>query len=386
MDTATVRSVVLDLEEITRRHSGSLTLSRRQRNAREDIATLKISSGLPTLGCLPHARSSFRRHAVGLVILIGLLLGAALLALNTGAAGLHVLDLMQPGDLGELARTIILESRMPRFVLGFLIGAGLAMAGGALQGLFRNPLADPALIGVSGGATVAAALTIVFGATAQLSVAAAAMVGGLAATMLVYAIASPSRHTAIATLLLAGVAVNALAGAIVGLLVFLADNTALRSLAFWSLGSLWGASWERIGLVGLLIGLPLVIFPRLARSLNLMLLGEDEARSLGRDPIWIRRAVVALTACTVGAGVALAGTIGFVGLIVPHLIRLVFGPDHRFLLPAAGILGGTLLVLADVAARNLAGAAELPVGALTALAGAPFFLLLLLLRRRAWIV
>jgi iron complex transport system permease protein len=258
-----------------------------------------------------------------------------------------------------------------------------------MQGLFRNPLADPGLVGVSSGAALGAAAAIV-GSTfvpalpqvwQPYVLSMFAFLGGLAVTLLVYRLGRRDGQTRVATMLLAGIALTALAGAIVGLFTYLADDTTLRSLTFWNLGSLNGASYA--GLWPLLL-ITLAVggwLPRRATALNALLLGESEARHLGFDVERIKRELVVCTALGVGAAVAAAGLIGFVGLVVPHLMRLLVGPDHRLLLPASALAGATLLLLADVAARLVIAPAELPIGIVTALLGAPFFLFLLLRER-----
>ena len=297
-------------------------------------------------------------------------------------------------DLGlafdEVQRTVLLSIRMPRVCLGILAGAALAISGAALQGLFRNPLADPGLIGVSTGAALAAATTIVFGATMLAALPSFlsgyllpinAFAGGLLTTLLVYHIASNDGRTEVATMLLAGVAMNAIAAAGIGLLVFMSDDQQLRDLQFWLLGSLGGVTWDR-----LLPAAPLVVLPTLAlllaaRQLDALLLGETEAMHLGHGVETLKRMIIVLAALAVGASVALTGVIGFVGLVVPHLVRLLIGPGHRTLLPASIMLGATLLLVADLVARTLVLPAELPIGILTSCIGGPFFIWLLTRRR-----
>jgi iron complex transport system permease protein len=294
------------------------------------------------------------------------------------------------GAADPVAEAVLLSIRLPRALLAILVGAALAVAGAAMQGLFRNPLADPGLIGVSTGAALVAALVIVLGSSLPLAFSGllrdallplAAFLGGLGATWLVYRIASREGRTEVATMLLAGIALNAVAGAGIGLLIFASDDQALRDLNFWLLGSLGGVTWDR-----LLIAAPAMLAPALAalwlaRPLNALLFGETEALHLGFAVERVKRLVVVLSALAVGASVALTGVIGFVGLVVPHLVRLTLGPDHRVLLPASLMLGATLLLLADLLARTLVLPAELPIGILTSCVGGPFFLWLLLRRR-----
>lgn len=331
--------------------------------------------------------------------LAALMLGAALLAVSLGAIpiplGRVIAALTGYGADPALARDtlVILSIRLPRTLLGLMIGAGLAVSGALMQGLFRNPLADPALVGVSSGAGLAAAGIIVLGdrLLAHLGLPgplpypvlpAGAFLGGLGATLGLCALATRSGHTAVATMLLAGVALGALSGALTGLLTFVSDDRQLRDLAFWSLGSLGGATWAKVAATAPLILPVLVAVPFLGRGLNALVLGEAEAFHLGVPVERLKRACILLVAVAVGASVAATGVIGFVGLVVPHALRLAIGPEHRLLLPASALLGGAFLVLADLVARLVAAPAELPIGIVTALVGAPAFLWLLLGRAR----
>jgi iron complex transport system permease protein len=291
------------------------------------------------------------------------------------------------GALDVTRENVVLQLRLPRVALAILAGAALAMAGAALQGLFRNPLADPALIGVSSGAALGAVSMIVLGGTAlhalsdilgNFALPAAAMAGGVAVTFLIYHLAKVEGRTHLALMLLTGLAFNALAGAAIGLLIYSATDTQLRELIFWSLGSLNKANWPQIGAAACLAIPPMLALPWLARPLNALLLGEAEAAHLGVPVQRFKRWLIFLSATMVGATVAVCGTIGFLGLVAPHLIRLAFGPDHRLLLPASALLGASLLLAADIAARaGAASAEELPIGVVTALVGAPVFLGLL---------
>ncbi|SDH22030.1 FecCD family ABC transporter permease [Roseospirillum parvum] len=342
------------------------------------------------------------RQRLGLIGLGGGLLVSLFLGLGLGAVQVPpaaVLSLLAE-QLGvpplvatsPVQETVLLAIRLPRALLAVLVGAALAVAGAALQGLFRNPLADPSLIGVSTGAALAAGGVIVLGglvagplfdAVQGLALPLAAFLGGLATTALAYRIANRHGQTQVATLLLAGIALNAMAGAGIGLLIFLSDDQALRDLNFWMLGSLGGITWERLLLAAPLIIAPTLAVLLLARPLNALLFGETEALHLGFDVEAAKRWTVVLVALAVGAAVALSGVIGFVGLVVPHLIRLTLGPDHRVLLPAAMMLGASLLLLADLVARTVVLPAELPIGIVTSCLGGPFFIWLLLRRRVA---
>ncbi|OBS53233.1 iron ABC transporter [Methylosinus sp. 3S-1] len=293
---------------------------------------------------------------------------------------------------GDRDALVLLDLRLPRVLLGLEVGAALAASGALMQGLFRNPLADPGLIGVSSGAALAAAATIVLGdrllAGAGEAVPFAllpigAFCGGLITTLLIYAIATRAGRTSMATMLLAGVALSAFAGAATSLLAFLSDDRQLRDLTFWSLGSLNGASWNKTAIVAAIVTPLLLAAPLLGRALNALALGEAEAFHLGIRVQRIKAATILLVALAVGASVAAAGVVGFVGVVAPHIVRLATGPDHRRLLPLAMMLGGALLVAADAFARVLAAPAELPLGVLTATIGSPFFLWLLLRRNRS---
>jgi len=318
------------------------------------------------------------------------------LALSIGAVRVPVSDIAgilfgQTDD--ALKEAVIWNIRLPRVLLGLLTGAALAASGAALQGLFRNPLADPGIIGISSGAALAAAGTIVFGSLVfsfiprnfvPFILPVSAFVGGLLTTLLIYRVSWHEGRTIAATLLLAGIAFSALTGAITGIFTYLATDEQLRTLTFWSLGSLASASWSSVTATAVCVLPALLLLAREGRSLNAMLLGEAEAGHLGLNPERTKTRVIVASALAVGASVAFCGVIGFVGLVVPHIIRLMIGPDHRFLIPSAALLGATLLTVADIGSRTLVAPAELPIGILTALVGAPFFLWLLLKQRAAF--
>ncbi|MBO9333438.1 MAG: iron ABC transporter permease [Roseiflexus sp.] len=276
--------------------------------------------------------------------------------------------------------------RLPRVALGVLAGAALAVSGALLQGVFRNPLADPGLIGVSSGAALGAVAVIVLGISSLglMTLPLAAFLTGTATTFFVYRLAQRHGRTDVATLLLVGLALNAMAGAATGLLTYLADDAQLRSIVFWTMGGLGGALWETVLVAAPWIAVSLALAPRLGRALNLFALGETEARHLGIEVEQVKRAAILLSALATGTAVALVGPIGFIGLIVPHIVRLIAGPDHRLLLPACALGGASLLVLADLVARTMAAPAEVPVGLITACAGGPFFLALILRARRQY--
>ncbi|MCQ3978192.1 MAG: iron ABC transporter permease [Anaerolineae bacterium] len=355
-----------------------------------------LKSGQPFALSLPAHRTPLL--LAGLILLLGLVLLAAvgLGAVQIGPGQVvailaRQIGLNLPITYESQQAMVLLAIRLPRVVLGLLIGAALAVSGAAVQGLFRNPLADPTLIGIASGAALAAVAVIVLGATLFEGLTAwlglytlpiAAFVGGLVTTLLVYRLASVAGRTVVTTLLLAGIAINALTGAATGLLTFVATDEQLRSITFWGLGSLGGATWQSVATVTPFIILPLIGIPYLARPLNALLLGEAEAGHLGVNVERVKQMIVLLVALAVGAAVSVAGIIGFVGLVTPHLLRLMAGPDHRTLLPGSALLGASLLLGADLIARTIVAPAELPLGIVTAILGAPFFLWLLLKDRK----
>jgi iron complex transport system permease protein len=317
-----------------------------------------------------------------------------LVATGVGAVAipLHELPalLIAGPDRPDGAGAVLWAIRLPRVLLALLVGATLAVAGGALQGVFRNPLADPALIGVSSGASLGAALCLVIGPRLTGSSSApmlawvlplVAFVGALLATLFVLAAASAPGRRDIVTMLLTGIAVTALAQAGTGLLVTIATDAQLRSLSFWTLGSLGGATWENLVPAAIPMVLALVLLPRYAAALDLLLLGDAEAEHLGVRVTQVTRRVIVLAALGVGAAVAASGLIGFVGLVVPHAVRLLLGPSHRGVLPVSMVLGAAVLVIADTVSRTVVAPIELPIGVVTALLGAPLFLWMVVQRR-----
>ncbi|GAB4309333.1 MAG: iron ABC transporter permease [Phototrophicales bacterium] len=303
-------------------------------------------------------------------------------------------DFNLPADYTTVQKGTVTIIRLPRVILGLMVGAALAAAGTLIQGMFRNPLADPGLIGISGGAAFSAALMIVLGNTvfSGLSdllnqfgirpVPIAAFLGGIITTFLIYRLATVNGRTSVPTMLLAGIAINSLAGAGIGLLISFADDNQVRDITFWNLGSLVDVTWERVETTAPFILISILPMLFLSRQLNALLLGETEAQHLGVNVQRTKQAVVLLSALAVGVSVSAAGIIGFVGLVVPHLVRLMVGPDHRYVIPGSLLLGAGLLVTADLAARNLTGGSEILLGVVTALIGAPFFLYLLLRDRQ----
>lgn len=326
-----------------------------------------------------------------------LLLTAALLSLGIGAVSIHPLQTLAilldqlgvhlPVAYDATQSAVLLAVRLPRVLASMLVGGALATAGVALQALFRNPLADPWLVGVSGGASCGAAGAILGAALLPVSVAGAlgiavvplaAFLGALVAAFAVLRLARMGRAPSAVAMLLCGIAVNALASAGTGLLTYLADDTQLRRIAFWQLGSLGGVTWRSLPVAAVLMLVAILWLLRFARRLDVLVLGEAEAAHLGVDPPRVRHRVVALAALGTGAAVALTGAIAFVGLVVPHVARLLFGAGHRQLIPRAALLGAMVLTLSDLVARTALAPSELPIGIVTSAFGAPFFLWLLL--------
>lgn len=340
---------------------------------------------------------SARRTFFVLLILILILICVILISADKGSVEitqsqifailLKKIGVFVPSDFTIQQEATLIDIRLPRIVLGALVGAALGISGAAMQGIFRNPLADPSLIGISSGAALAATSVVVIGDLVSFSLPgvlqlfafpAAAFVGALVTTLIIYRLATIGGRTVAATLLLAGIAINALAQSFSGFLTFYATDTQIRSLTFWKLGSLGNGNWATVTAALPFILIPILLFSRLARPLNAILLGESEAGHLGFEIEKIKRRAVILAALSVGASVAFTGLITFVGLIVPHLLRMVIGPDHRYLFPASALLGASLLLTADLIARTLVSPAEMPIGILTAIIGAPFFLWLLI--------
>ncbi len=323
--------------------------------------------------------------------LAALALAVAGVALGPVPLGLGEVLSALAGQADPRAQAIVTEIRAPRVALGAAVGAGLALSGTTLQGVLRNPLADPGLIGVSAGAALGAVAVIVLGgafigevplALRPWLLPAAAFAGAAATTAFVFAVARRGGATHAATLILAGVAVNAIAGAALGLMIYVSDDRQLRDLTFWSMGGLGGASWRAAGLAAVCIAAAALGLLRLARALDLLQLGERAAWHAGLEVERVKRAAGLWSALAVGAGTAVAGPIGFVGLVAPHIARLCVGPSHRLVAPAAALIGAALLLGADLAVRLVAPPAEPPVGLATSLIGGPFFLWLLLTRLR----
>ncbi len=269
--------------------------------------------------------------------------------------------------------------RFPRIAMALAAGAALAVAGAVMQAIFGNPLAEPAVVGVSSGAALGAAVGIAFGVgfLGEWTIAALAFAGGLAATLLVYFVSRANGRTEVVTLLLTGIAINAFAGAGLALMLFLANAASREQLIFWQLGSLNGSRWNESGIVLVIAVLGTGTALLLGHRYDLLALGERSARHLGVDVEALRISSIVLVALLTGAAVAFVGIIAFVGLIVPHLIRIAIGPSHRPLILASAVGGGALMLFADLGARTMVPGADLPIGMLTSLIGGPFFFFLL---------
>ena len=335
-----------------------------------------------------------------LIFLTFLLLGIIILSSCIGAVKISVPELLSivghhtglSDGSGFKAQqwAVLMNIRLPRVMLGVLIGAGLGISGAAIQGLFRNPLAEPGLIGISSGAILVAVLMIVMqlsffkflsAAIGFYALSIASFSGACITTIIVYRISIRNGKTDVTTLLLSGIAINALAGALTGMLTYIATDEQLRTITFWSLGSLGGASWETITGILPFILIPVAVLPFLAKSLNAMALGDAQALHMGIDVKMVKRIIIVMATIAVGASVSVAGTIGFIGLIIPHTMRMIFSADHRLVLPGSALLGASLLSLADLIARTAFAPAELPIGILTALIGTPVFLYIIITER-----
>ncbi|WP_329032865.1 iron ABC transporter permease [Streptomyces sp. NBC_01725] len=327
------------------------------------------------------------------VVLLGVLLLLCLLSAGLGAYDIPLGDVLASvqhriglggAALERVPESVLWNVRLPRVVLALLVGASLGCAGALMQGVFGNPLAEPGVIGISAGAAVGAVASIALGLSflGNWTVTVCAFVSGLLTVLLVYAMSRSGGRTEVVTLILTGIAVNAFAGALIGLSIFFADNAQITQITFWQLGSLAQATWPKVLAVLPCALLGLAVAPLYARKLDLLALGERPARHLGVDVERLRVVLVLVVALLTAAAVAVAGIITFVGLLVPHLLRMANGPGHRFLVPGSALGGALVLVAGDLAARTVAAPAELPLGVLTALFGSPFFFWLLRRTRR----
>jgi len=343
-----------------------------------------------------------RQRALLLPALATLLVVSAILCATVGGVPMPALEIVAlllrkvglsiPIATTQEHEAIFFAIRLPRVVLGLLVGSGLGIAGAAMQGIFRNPLADPTLLGISNGGALGAVTAIVLGArwahglpfslSAPHLLPIAAFLGALAAAWSIERLSLVEGRLVVSMFLLAGIAIASLCSALTGVLTFAANDAQLRSIVFWTLGSLAGATWQTALVSALFLAAPVMILPRFGRSLNALLLGESEAKNLGVAAERVKRTATVLIALAVGTTVAVAGVIGFIGLVVPHVVRLTAGPDHRLILPGSALLGAILVVWADALARTLVLPAELPLGIVTASVGAPCFIALLVRERR----
>ena len=339
-------------------------------------------------------RINWRRRAVVLPALGIILLAAVVLATAIGSVALPLGEVLRAlasrltgGASGGSTDTIIWQIRIPRVLTAVIVGGALGTAGAVFQGLLRNPMADPYIIGTSGGAALGATVALMVPIQVSLFgftfVSVAAFVGALGAVLLVYNIARVGPRTPVTTLLLTGFALSSILAAIMSFLMFISNN-ALRRIILWTMGGLSGAGWVQLGVVIPAILIALAAVYALAPDLNAFLLGDEQAASLGVNVERRKLLLLALGSWMTAAAVSVSGLVGFVGLVVPHVVRLILGPDHRLLLPASTLVGGVFLVIADLAARSLMPPAELPVGIITALVGGPFFIYLLRKSRREY--
>ncbi|MEM9398994.1 MAG: iron ABC transporter permease [Verrucomicrobiota bacterium] len=304
------------------------------------------------------------------------------------------LEQASEGIIDPVSIAVVESIRLPRILAAVLVGASLAVSGACMQSMLRNPLADPGLLGISSGAmfgacfyiTLAGALTEwmpkLFNTIGTLGLPVFAITGALGTTLIVFILSQHRGNTVMAVLLLAGIAINACIGSATGYLIFLADDNELRSITFWTLGSLGYATWKELSFAIPLILLPVIVLLFTAKDLNGMLLGEKEAKCLGIHVQWVKNLCIILIAISVGTSVSICGMIGFVGLVVPHLVRICVGADNRFVLLGSVIMGPFLLVASDTVARTVVSPAEMPIGIITSLIGAPFFLFLLIKSKR----
>jgi iron complex transport system permease protein len=314
------------------------------------------------------------------IVLCTFLALVAAVGLSSGAVSIELFELFG-GTASELERTVFNQIRGPRVLLAGFVGMALALAGAVLQGLFRNPLADPSLIGVSSGAALGAIAMIVLGAALNIpefiqpySLPIAAVAGAISVTLFLYYFSIRFGEFSILTIILVGIAVNALASVGIGLFQYISDDAQLRTLVFWSMGSFGSASWQTVVPALFIITFAASLLFRQTKNLDLLQLGEPEAFHLGVDVKRTKRNIILCAATAVGAAVALSGIIGFVGLVVPHILRLVFGASNTLVLPGSALLGASLMILADLVARVSVVPAELPVSLVTSAIGAPFFL------------
>ena len=287
----------------------------------------------------------------------------------------------------QIQKMVLLDIRIPRLILAILVGAGLGMSGAILQGLFRNPLIDPGFIGVSSGAAVGALFAIMFSQffyfyfdtnISNFLLPILAMSGSFITTFIIYRISKSAYKTNIMTMLLAGIAVNALSGSIIGLFINFTSDLELRSFTFWTLGGLDTADWQVVSIVALFILSSIIFIYSIRNKLDIFMLGDAQAHHLGVNVESLKKKIILFSAIIVGISVAFCGMIGFIGLVTPHLIRLFIGPKHKYLIPGSALLGSIILVISDLISKTIISPAQLPIGVITSLIGAPFFIFLIL--------
>jgi iron complex transport system permease protein len=292
-------------------------------------------------------------------------------------------NLVVPGNhtWSEAEAIIIFQIRLPRTFMALLVGSGLAVAGVAMQALFKNPLADPYVLGASSGAGFGAALIISLGVVSAIFVPLAAFAGAIIASFTVYALSMIGPRSSVSLLLLSGIALSTFFSALISYLMFVAGSN-LQELVFWLMGGFWASTWQYVEITFPVVLVGTIILYAYARDLNLMLSGEESAQHLGVAVENLKRILLVTVSFIVGVAVAFCGIIGFVGLIVPHVVRTFTGPDHKALIPASALFGGILLIWADIIARSAIPGTEVPVGIITALLGAPFFMYLVRSKRK----
>tara|TARA_B100000700_G_scaffold103666_1_gene117046 strand:- start:5688 stop:6758 length:1071 start_codon:yes stop_codon:yes gene_type:complete len=290
-------------------------------------------------------------------------------------------------SFNQIQKMVLLDIRIPRLILAILVGAGLGMSGAILQGLFRNPLIDPGFIGVSSGAAVGALFAIMFSQffyfyfdtnISNFLLPILAMSGSFITTFIIYRISKSAYKTNIMTMLLAGIAVNALSGSIIGLFINFTSDLELRSFTFWTLGGLDTADWQVVSIVALFILSSIIFIYSIRNKLDIFMLGDAQAHHLGVNVESLKKKIILFSAIIVGISVAFCGMIGFIGLVTPHLIRLFIGPKHKYLIPGSALLGSIILVISDLISKTIISPAQLPIGVITSLIGAPFFIFLIL--------
>ncbi|MBN1786446.1 MAG: iron chelate uptake ABC transporter family permease subunit [Candidatus Methanofastidiosa archaeon] len=346
-----------------------------------------------------NTENRYKRWVTVITALTAILFVSVIISSVTGSANISKLDILRMvahklpliGDgIGvswkESSEIIFFNIRLPRVILGILIGSALAIAGTTYQAIFKNPMADPYIIGVSSGAALGANLAILFGLSFTYfglsPITFLAFLGSISVTFLVYNISKIGKRVHIETLLLSGIAIGAFLSAITSFTMYIAGDK-LHQMVYWMMGGLWTSSWDDVRAVVVFIIIGILIIFAYSRELNLLLMGDETAQSLGIDVNKVKKILLGASSLITAFSVSVSGLIGFVGLVIPHIMRLIVGPDHRILLPSSALFGAIFLVLADTAARSLLSPTEMPVGIITALFGGPFFTYLLLKRKRS---